>query len=273
VNGFNVPNGPQPYALVVSGDIGQAVPITIATTPAGSQIAVDSTIYFSPQTFNWGIGSSHTIGAVSPQSGGIGSRYLFSTWSDGGAATHTITTPATAATYTANFNTQYQVTTAVAPPGTGSVTPDCSGGCWNNSGTSASLAPIPSGSNTFTSWSGDIGSLNAPLLFTLNGPENITANFNSVPVTGILRIVGTNPAYFGSLPLAYASAVNNDVIQLQKLSYGGLHNFNRSDIPGLTVTLKGGYNASYSDNTGQSILGFPVTVNSGKIIFDHIIIK
>jgi hypothetical protein len=48
------------------------------------------------------VGSSNTISAVSPQIKGK-QTYLFTSWSDGGAQTHPITAPATAATYTAKF--------------------------------------------------------------------------------------------------------------------------------------------------------------------------
>ena len=43
-----------------------------------------------------------TIGAPSPQAAGRFS-YTFRSWSDGGAQTHTITTPAAGTTYTASF--------------------------------------------------------------------------------------------------------------------------------------------------------------------------
>jgi hypothetical protein len=132
---------------------------------------------------------------------------------------------------------------------------------------------MPTGSDTFSSWAGDISSLNAPLLFTLNGANNITANFNSVLVTGTVRVARMTPIYYDSIQSAYASAINNDVIQTQAISYGGALNFNRSDILGLSVTLEGGYNATYSDNTGKSILGSPLTIGSGTITLDNIVIQ
>jgi hypothetical protein len=48
------------------------------------------------------VGQPRTVGVVSPQTLG-GTTYTFASWSDGGAASHTITTPATATTFTANF--------------------------------------------------------------------------------------------------------------------------------------------------------------------------
>src|SRR5262249_44469828 len=51
-----------------------------------------------------------TIGATSPQTFG-GAKYTFSSWSDGGAISHTITVPSTNTTYTATF-----ISPTVPPP-------------------------------------------------------------------------------------------------------------------------------------------------------------
>ena len=48
------------------------------------------------------VGSTNTVSAITPQTKGKKS-YGFLSWSDGGAQTHTITAPATNATYTARF--------------------------------------------------------------------------------------------------------------------------------------------------------------------------
>ena len=77
--------------------------------PAGRSFTVDGTAYTTAQTFTWTPGSSHTIATSSPQSGGTGVQYVWSSWSDGGAISHTIT-PTTNATYTADFTTQYYLT-------------------------------------------------------------------------------------------------------------------------------------------------------------------
>jgi hypothetical protein len=88
--------------------IGQ-VSITVAANASGS-ITVDGTTYMSPQTFAWNPGSSHTLSANSPVSNSSGTQYVWAFWSDGGAQSHTITTPSSPTTYTANYQTQFQVT-------------------------------------------------------------------------------------------------------------------------------------------------------------------
>lgn len=54
------------------------------------------------RAFTGVVGIIRTIGAPSPQTVGA-FTYTFKSWSDGSAATHTITTPATATTYTVRF--------------------------------------------------------------------------------------------------------------------------------------------------------------------------
>ncbi|MGH9454100.1 MAG: hypothetical protein ACRD2O_09055, partial [Terriglobia bacterium] len=84
------------------------VPITVTTGPSGLSLTVDSVACTAPCTFQWTPGSLHTVTATSPQGTG-GTQYAFSSWSDGGAQTHSITTPSAATTYTAAYTT-------VAPP-------------------------------------------------------------------------------------------------------------------------------------------------------------
>jgi hypothetical protein len=106
--------------------------ITINTSPAGRTFTVDGTNYSSAQTFTWAYGTQHTIAInTQTQAGGTGTQYVWTSWSDAGAASHTISTPATNTTYTANFKTQYYLTTAEAGVG-GTITPSSG---WYDSGT------------------------------------------------------------------------------------------------------------------------------------------
>jgi hypothetical protein len=76
--------------------------ITLATDPSGLQVTLDGQPATTPHTFVGVVGVIRSIGAISPQSVG-GQTFSFQSWSDGGAATHEITTPATNTTYTATF--------------------------------------------------------------------------------------------------------------------------------------------------------------------------
>jgi hypothetical protein len=78
------------------------VTLTFATTPPGLQLVVGSTAGTAPFDRTAIVGSTNSISAPSPQTLG-GSTYTFSSWSDGGAATHTIVAPPVATSFTALF--------------------------------------------------------------------------------------------------------------------------------------------------------------------------
>jgi glucose/arabinose dehydrogenase len=80
----------------------QTVNLTFQSSPTGLQLVVGPTAQTTPFTRTVIIGSSNSVSATSPQTLG-GTTYAFSSWSDGGAQTHTIVAPATAATYTATY--------------------------------------------------------------------------------------------------------------------------------------------------------------------------
>ena len=80
----------------------RTVTLTFQTIPGGLRLAVNGTQSSATFTRTVIVGSTNTIGAVTPQTKGKKS-YTFSSWSDGGAQTHTIVAPATGTTYTARF--------------------------------------------------------------------------------------------------------------------------------------------------------------------------
>jgi len=136
----------------------------------------------APQSFGWTPGSSHTIGATSPQGSGS-SRQVFASWSDGGAASHSVTSPAAATTYTADFTTQYMLTTAASPVSGGSVaaSPSSVDGFYA-SGTSVRLTATANTSNQFATWSGDLTGTTNPQSVILSAPRTVGANFQSAAV-------------------------------------------------------------------------------------------
>lgn len=79
----------------------QLVQLSLLTEPAGLNVTLDSQPS-APLTADSMVGMQRSIGVASPQTLG-GKTYYFSGWSDGGAATHTITTPAANTAYKALF--------------------------------------------------------------------------------------------------------------------------------------------------------------------------
>ncbi|MBU4038033.1 MAG: carboxypeptidase regulatory-like domain-containing protein [Proteobacteria bacterium] len=163
---------------------------TISTSPSGRSFTIDGSPHSSSQTQWWASGSSHTIGTTSPQTVGT-TRYVYSSWSDGGTISHTVS-PSSAGDYTATFNTEYQLSVTKNPAQTlGNIK---LGSTWYNGVSTASAwfsssaspaievtTPDTSGGTryVFGSWSGDkTGSVN-PTTVTMNSAKSVTANYNT----------------------------------------------------------------------------------------------
>jgi glucose/arabinose dehydrogenase len=76
--------------------------LTFQSNPTGLSLGYGSTVGTTPFTRTVIVGANTSISAPSPQSLGANS-YQFTSWSDGGAASHNLTVPATATTYTATY--------------------------------------------------------------------------------------------------------------------------------------------------------------------------
>ena len=97
--------------------------VTLVTVPAGLQLTIDGQPVTGPNTFTGVVGIERDLGAATQVFNGR--NYGFATWSDGGIATHTISTPAADTTYTATFtdlgpatNQPPTITLAAAATGT-----------------------------------------------------------------------------------------------------------------------------------------------------------
>jgi Leucine-rich repeat (LRR) protein len=153
------------------------IAITVTTSPASLSVTADGTAYITPHAFYWVPWSSHTIGTISPQGSG-GTRYVFASWSDGGVIGHTITVPASVATYTANFTTQYLLTTVASPTSGGAIIANpMSADGFYDSGTFIRLTATPNAGYDFSAWSGTLSGSANPEFVIMWIPLNVTANF------------------------------------------------------------------------------------------------
>ena len=76
--------------------------VTFETIPSGLQVQVNGIVSTRPRTLvSW---EAYKLNVNAPaQADASDQRWTFASWSDGGAAAHTITTPASATTYTATY--------------------------------------------------------------------------------------------------------------------------------------------------------------------------
>jgi len=198
--GSGVPSGVQNAAAI-------STPITVQTNPASLFFQVDG---LAPQTgpqvldLTWGL---HTVAVASPVSGPPGTRYMFNGWSDDGALSHTIVVNNAPASYIANFQTQYQLTTQVLPAFTGSVTPETGG--YFSSGATVTLTATPAGSAPFNFWSGGVSGISNPVTLTMNAATTVTADFFACDVTQSASAYVSDLQYLVNQALGTAAAVDD----------------------------------------------------------------
>ncbi len=165
------------------------VSITVTSSPTGSGfLIVDGTSIVSPYTYSWTPGTTHTIAASSPVGGAAAIRYIWQSWSDGGAESHTITVPSSSNTFTANFQQQYQLTITAT---TGGTTIPAPSSYWYDSGQSVSVAAAANSGYDFSNWSLDGGNagLTNPLTVTMSSSHTLVGNFEQVPFITTATVV------------------------------------------------------------------------------------
>jgi hypothetical protein len=115
----NIESGTSTIQVVANGIPSAAVTVTISTaitiqtSPPGLRFSVDGgALQTAPQTLNL-IAGSHSIAVATTQAGRAGTQFVFTSWSNGGAATHNIVVGSSPATYTASFKTRLFSSSAV----------------------------------------------------------------------------------------------------------------------------------------------------------------
>ena len=185
------------HSLAVSTAAHATVAITLTTSLPGPTITADGTTLPVNVVLDWVAGSSHTIAAPTPQPGPTGTRFVFTSWSDAGAASHSVA-PTAATTYKATFSTQYQLTTAVNNSAAGTILPATG---WNNSGTLVTVTATAKPGYKFTGWSGACTGT-AACKVTTSAPASVTANFDALPSRLSITSAHTGNFYRGE-SLAY----------------------------------------------------------------------
>jgi hypothetical protein len=160
--------------------------VTFGTLPTNLSIMVDGTNYTATTNFNWLPFSPHSIGTASPQVASNGrSQSVFAAWSDGGAQSHSITVPFSAATNMASFSTNYllEISTNLAGAGAVSTVP---AGPWFDTGQVVSLSATPNAGYLFYTWQGVDSQANNTAQLAMTGYRAAQAQF--FPESGVPAI-------------------------------------------------------------------------------------
>ena len=133
---FYVPDTGNPVATTVefSNTPIYTVDLTPNTLSSNLAVSVDNGFAYAPKNFSsfydpsWTVGSTHSLSLDSPQYPySVNSRYRFSSWSDGGAISHTTAgLPGTSTSYIATLTPEFAPATNFGYPpcgGTGALTP------------------------------------------------------------------------------------------------------------------------------------------------------
>jgi hypothetical protein len=166
---------------------------------------VDSTYWTMPKNFSpdpsydgsaWGMSTSHTLNVDSPeQPYSVNTEYLFSSWSDGGAQSHNITTPGSSSAYTAILTPEYAPATNFSfPPcgGTAAITPSSTQNGFYPWGTQLTYTATAASGWTFAGWTFDLSGTANPTTLTATDETLVYANFNTTNTP--LTLTGLNPS-------------------------------------------------------------------------------
>jgi alkaline phosphatase len=141
---------------------------------------VDGALYTNTWTFNWNVGSVHTV-AVSQtmQAIGPGTRYVWTNWTDGGATSHvfTVVEADDGRVLAAEFYVEYQWAGSASPVSGGQVSPAIG---WYPAGTVLPVVATQNQSYQFVSWSGDAAGTNPSVEVAMGGPRSAVARFSRI---------------------------------------------------------------------------------------------
>jgi hypothetical protein len=178
----------------------QTVSVNVGTIPSGLSFSINGTSYTTAQAPSWNVGTGYTLATTTPQAGAAGTQYVWSSWSDGGAISHSVTAPSSTMNYTASFNTQYQLN---ASAGTGGSITVANG--YYNAQKVESLVATPSAGYTFGGWTGGTAGAianpaSATTSVTMNGPETLAATFTPASTVSISpSSIDFGTLYLGSI--------------------------------------------------------------------------
>jgi hypothetical protein len=141
----------------------------------------------------------------------------------------------------------------------------CSGGSCSagfSQGSTVSLIPTPVAGSVFSSWSGDCSGPGSCVV-------NMVANHTVEAIFDLIPLARVNGAPYGTLSTAYAAVGMNGIIEAQSVDF--VENLTLNN--GVVFTLQGGYDPAYGGRNSATTLDGTLTIATGGLIADSLVIK
>src|ERR1022692_4302216 len=186
---------------------------TVTTSPLESNywVLVDGNYWHAPANFalpydsSWTPSSTHSVGTYSPQyPWSSNTRFIFSSWSDGGAETHSVTLPSSgSATYTDNITPDYLVVDYPLEGCAGSigVSPGSpTGDGFYPTGSLVSFDETANAGWIFTGWVYDLSGTTNPQNVTVGDEVLVAADYSTTSTRLQLTSISPPSIAAGSAP-------------------------------------------------------------------------
>jgi len=205
-------NGANPKTFYVMDD-GSSINLTtdftsspvyaVTTNPLASNywVIVDGGFLHGPTNFAlpydsaWTPSSTHSLSTYLQYPWSSSTRFEFSSWSDGGAETHSVTLPSSGgATYTANITPQYYVADWALESCAGSINDapgSPTGDGFYPTGSLLSFSETPNTGWIFTGWVYDLSGTTSPQNLTVNDEVLVAADYSTTSTR--LQLASINP--------------------------------------------------------------------------------
>jgi hypothetical protein len=135
-------------------------------------------------------------------------------------------------------------------------------------GSSVTLTATEGLRSRFSGWQGSCSNISGECVITMDANRAVQADFTIDPAHGVWNDPGT--IYYGSIGDAYLAAVSGvTTIKAGQLELTGDINFNL----GKSIKLSGGYDSSYLNNSGYTTLKGKVSVSTGSVTVNKLVIR
>jgi uncharacterized protein (TIGR03437 family) len=172
--------------------------IVVQSSPPGLILQVDGSTCQTPCNIDRNNGVQVNVSAPATISMGTGARLDFSSWSDGGAASHALTVNQNYTTLTASFQAKYQLS-AAADPANGVIFhfSPASADMFFGQNTQVTVNATANPGFTFLRWNGALSGAYPSGVVTMTAPQSVVAVMNKIPYiapAGVQNAASSTPS-------------------------------------------------------------------------------